>query len=47
MPEETTGQIIERIARECGVDPNDPVFRAKLTKAMLERGVFPALKRDN
>lgn len=47
MPEETIGQTIERIARECGVDPNDPVFRARLTKAMLERGIFPAPKRDN
>lgn len=34
------GAIIEQSARECGVDPNDPVFRAKLTKQLIAAGYF-------
>ena len=37
---ETTAQTIDRIAKEHGVDPRDPVFRARLMKALLGAGYF-------
>lgn len=32
--------IIDKAAREAGVDPKDPVFRAKLFKALWAAGVI-------
>ena len=33
-------EIIEDAAREFGVDPNNLVFRAKLTEALIAQGYF-------
>lgn len=36
----TTAQIIEQAAKDAGVNPNDPVFRAKLFKRLWEAGLI-------
>lgn len=33
-------EIIEQAAKEYGVNPNDPVFRAKLIKELIAVGYF-------
>lgn len=40
MAEKSTADKICEAARECGVDPNDPVFRAKMFAALLAAGHF-------
>ena len=45
MADKPIAKIIENAARECGVDPNDPVFRAKLTKALIAQGYFDKSER--
>jgi hypothetical protein len=36
----TISEIIEQSAKENGVNPNDPVFRAKLMKELISIGYF-------
>jgi len=36
----STSEIIDKAAREAGVDPKDPAFRAKLFKALWAAGII-------
>lgn len=36
----TTAEIIDQAAREAGVDPKDPVFRAKLFERLWAAGLI-------
>ena len=36
----TTAEIIDKAAREAGVDPKDPAFRAALFKKLWAAGVI-------
>lgn len=36
----TTAEIIDKAAKDAGVDPKDPVFRAKLFKELWAAGLI-------
>ena len=40
--EQSIAEIIDNAAKEAGVDPRDPYFRAQLTKALIAAGYFRA-----
>ena len=40
MPGKTMKEIIDVACRAAGVDPNNLVFRARLTEALIAQGYF-------
>lgn len=43
---ETSGQVIDRIAKENKVDPSNPYFRAELMKRLVASGYFKSTNNN-